>query len=352
MSEVALTAPTAVSVAISRDELLKAIGYDLAAVKAQYAPNASDSELAIYLDQAAANNLDPRKREVYFVKYGNSPGQTIVGYQTYIQRAERTGLLNGWKCELMYTEDRKKMIGAKLTVWRKDWEQPFEWTVDRSEFDSGKSIWKQKPGFMTKKVCMAQGFRTCFSQELGSMPYTRDEMGFMDAQQETAAKAPATTTTKKAVAKKPPTVVKEEPADQIPMGTPPPVQAATPTPKATPPLPPVPAKPVATPAPTPVADAAPTPAAEAAPTPPAVVTPVPEGAAVVEVLLAEDVIAKTKAAFAALGFTDAHLQAMVGPSMMWTERHRQWLLGHYKKVKNNPASANEVAALRFAPEAL
>jgi molecular chaperone DnaK (HSP70) len=33
---------------------------------------------------------------------------------------------------------------------------------------------------MTKKVAMAQGFRLCFSDELGGMPYTREEMNAMD----------------------------------------------------------------------------------------------------------------------------------------------------------------------------
>ena len=34
----------------------------------------------------------------------------------------------------------------------------------------------QKAQTMTKKVAMAQGFRLCFSDELGGMPYTKEEV--------------------------------------------------------------------------------------------------------------------------------------------------------------------------------
>jgi hypothetical protein len=43
---------------------------------------------------------------------------------------------------------------------------------------------------MIKKVAMAQGFRLCFSDELGGMPYTAEELNAMDAETIQPAKQP------------------------------------------------------------------------------------------------------------------------------------------------------------------
>ena len=37
-------------------------------------------------------------------------------------------------------------------------------------------IWKEKPITMIKKVAIAQGFRLCFPEELGGLPYTAEEI--------------------------------------------------------------------------------------------------------------------------------------------------------------------------------
>jgi hypothetical protein len=51
-------------------------------------------------------------------------------------------------------------------------------------------FWKNKPVTMTKKVAMAQGFRLCFSDELGGMPYTAEELNAMEAETIQPAKQP------------------------------------------------------------------------------------------------------------------------------------------------------------------
>jgi hypothetical protein len=37
-------------------------------------------------------------------------------------------------------------------------------------------MWENRPTFMTQKVAISQGFRLCFGDELGGMPYTVEEM--------------------------------------------------------------------------------------------------------------------------------------------------------------------------------
>ena len=138
-------------------------------VKKFIAPNATDKELFMFMGIAKSYGLNPLKREVHFVKYGNAPASIIVGYEIYLKRAERTGKLDGWKC---WIEGDKAIIEIK----RKDQSIPIKWEVDRKEFDKQQSTWKAMPNFMLKKVATAQGFRLAFPDELGGLPYLAEEL--------------------------------------------------------------------------------------------------------------------------------------------------------------------------------
>ena len=138
-------------------------------VKKFIAPNATDKELFMFMGIAKSYGLNPLKREVHFVKYGNAPASIIVGYEIYLKRAERTGKLDGWKC---WIEGDKAIIEIK----RKDQSIPIKWEVDRKEFDKQQSTWKAMPNFMLKKVAIAQGFRLAFPDELGGLPYLAEEL--------------------------------------------------------------------------------------------------------------------------------------------------------------------------------
>lgn len=139
----------------------------------------TDGERNTYLQIAKAFNLNPFKREIHVSKY-NGTMSIITGYEVYIKRAERSGLLDGWECT---TEGKAEdnTLKAIITIYRKDRKFPFKHEVYYSEY-VGKTnagivtkFW-QKAQTMTKKVAMSQGFRLCFSDELGGMPYTVEEM--------------------------------------------------------------------------------------------------------------------------------------------------------------------------------
>lgn len=131
-----------------------------------------------FLELASAFKLNPFKREIYAVGYGEN-WNIITGYNVYIKIGERTGKLNGWNVTV---EGKGEEMTATVTIHRKDWEYPFEHTVLFSEVcqktKDGKlnSVWSKMPSFMCKKVAIAQGFRLCFSDELAGMPYTSDEL--------------------------------------------------------------------------------------------------------------------------------------------------------------------------------
>lgn len=131
-----------------------------------------------FVEIAQAYQLNPFKREIYCVSYAGNTS-IITGYEVYIKRAERTGKLSGWGVEI---EGQGEDLKATITIFRNDWEHPFKHEVyfeeaaNRTKDGDLNSIWKKMPKFMLKKVAIAQGFRLCFSDELGGMPYTQDEI--------------------------------------------------------------------------------------------------------------------------------------------------------------------------------
>lgn len=142
-------------------------------VRKYFAPNATEKEFGILMGICNSFHLNPFKREVHFVKYGNAPASIITGYEIYLKRAERTGKLDGWKCWIEKDDIGEKAI---IEIKRKDQSTPIRWEVYRKEFDKAQSTWKSMPTFMLKKVAIAQGFRLAFPDDLGGMPYIPEEM--------------------------------------------------------------------------------------------------------------------------------------------------------------------------------
>jgi phage recombination protein Bet len=151
--------------------------------------NLNQNEFQQFVEIAQAFGLNPFKREIYASKYGEN-FSIIVGFETYIKRAERSGLLSGWHVETFgavnWQQIEQSTLLARITIHRKDFDHPFIHDVHFIEYVGRKrdgsvtKFWKEKPITMTKKVAIAQGFRMCFSDELGGMPYTKEEMSTMD----------------------------------------------------------------------------------------------------------------------------------------------------------------------------
>jgi len=135
-----------------------------------------------FLSIAMEFGLNPFKHEIHCVAYGKGEYRRlsiIVGYEVYLKRAEKTGLLNGWK---VWTEGTGKDMKAIIEISRKDWQLPLRHEVYLKEVEQYKksgelnAFWKKQPSFMLKKVAISQGFRLAFPVELGGIPYTADEL--------------------------------------------------------------------------------------------------------------------------------------------------------------------------------
>lgn len=161
-------------------------------IKKHLCPNATEQELIMGLEIAKMFNLNPLKREVYFVKYSDKPSdkmQVLVGYEVYLKRAERSGKYNG----LEITSQGSVQTGdlrAIVKVYRKDWTNPLIHEAYYNEYVQNKTIWKDgmkageepnkfwasKPITMIKKVAISQAFRLAFPDEFDGLPYTSDEV--------------------------------------------------------------------------------------------------------------------------------------------------------------------------------
>lgn len=152
-------------------------------VRKYFCPTATIKEVGLFLNIAKSCGLNPFLRELYLIKYGNSPAQIVTGYEVYLKRAERSNKYAGFK---VWVEGKVPDMKACIEVYRKDWTKPLCHEVEYSEY-VGKTkegnvtrFWSTKPITMLKKVVISQAFRFTFPDELAGMPYTADEINTID----------------------------------------------------------------------------------------------------------------------------------------------------------------------------
>ena len=132
----------------------------------------------VFMETAKIWQLNPFKREIYAVLYKNKSGghdmSIVIGFEAFIRRGERSGRLDGWKVWIEDTGNGNPI--GKILIHRKDWGHPFEYEIEWNEVAKDSPFWKKSGKEQLKKTVTAKGFRLCFSEELGGMPYTDIEM--------------------------------------------------------------------------------------------------------------------------------------------------------------------------------
>lgn len=145
----------------------------------------TNEEADMFINMCRELRLNPFKKEAHIVAYGQGDKRTfsiITGFEVYLKRANATGLLDGWKVTLDKTKENE--LTAKVVIHRKDYKEPFEHEVYFN--DVAQRVWKdgawvlnsnwgKQPRYMLKKCAISQGFRLCFPETLGGMPYTEFE---------------------------------------------------------------------------------------------------------------------------------------------------------------------------------
>lgn len=155
-------------------------------VRDSLANGASEQEFTILWEMAKARNLDPLKREVFFVKRWDSQRQREVwSVQVSIDglrlQAARTGDYDGQDdTEFEYDKDGSLLL-ARTKVYRKGVTRPFIGTARWKEFvqlnKEGKptSMWANKPHTMLGKCSESLALRKAFPDETAGL-YTTEEM--------------------------------------------------------------------------------------------------------------------------------------------------------------------------------
>lgn len=139
------------------------------------AKGATKDELSLFLYRCKNMGLDPLKPgQIYFIKYGNSPGTIVVGIEGFRAKAGSTGKLSGIKRGVIRNE-HGECLGAWAEVYRSDWQHPAREEVSLHEFSTGKAMWAKMPEQMIKKVAEASALRMAFPDDLGGV-YTQEEM--------------------------------------------------------------------------------------------------------------------------------------------------------------------------------
>ena len=145
-------------------------------IKKYLAPTLNEQEFWMFMNTAKTLGLDPLKREIYAIKYGDK-FSLITGYETYLKRANASKLLEWWKVTIEKpSDDFKSWIGV-FEAKRIDWTQEFRWQVPMIECYKDVATWKNMKEFMIKKTVLAQGMRLLIPEIIGGLPHVAEELG-------------------------------------------------------------------------------------------------------------------------------------------------------------------------------
>lgn len=162
-------------------------------IRKLFAPTLSEIEFQIFVGLGRASGLNPFTREIWAVKYDKSQAaQIFIGRDGYRKAAQSHKEYDYHQCDAVYENDkfsvvdgeprheytlsnRGKLVGAYCIAKRHKSSRPVYVFVDVNEYSTGKSVWRDKPATMIKKVAESQCLRACFQDLLGGT-YGEEEM--------------------------------------------------------------------------------------------------------------------------------------------------------------------------------
>lgn len=169
---------------------------NLAQIKEIYGRGLSIGEFNTLVQIGRATGLNPFLREIWAVKYKDSPAQIFIGRDGYRKSAQRNPSYDYHVSDAVYSNDefcvdngeikhkynlakRGELIGAYCVVKRKGASRTSYVFVELKEYSTGMSLWKSadqkgKPATMIKKVAESQALRAAF-QELFAGTYSEEE---------------------------------------------------------------------------------------------------------------------------------------------------------------------------------
>lgn len=149
------------------------------------APGSTDEEFARFVYLCKAYNLDPVKKEIYFIKYG-SKATILTSRDGYLKIANRDENFDGLESDVVYQGDvltkrtdgslhieyseahlnfdKSRLRGAFCSVFRKDRRQATTVFVSIKEYyKKDAPIWQQYTNAMILKVAESMALKRAFA---------------------------------------------------------------------------------------------------------------------------------------------------------------------------------------------
>lgn len=158
---------------------------DILLIRNTVAIGATDDELKMLLYLSKEYNLDPLKKEIYFIKYGGK-SSILTSRDGYLKIANLNPNFDGLESDVVYhgdkltkrsdgslhieygaehlSFDKTKLIGAYCSVFRKDRSKAITVFVSLKDYyKRGAPIWEQYINAMILKVAEAMALKRAFS---------------------------------------------------------------------------------------------------------------------------------------------------------------------------------------------
>ena len=170
-----------------------------ALIRKQVAPKASDEEWFNFAYLCKQYNLDPLKKEIYFVTYGGK-GTAVTSRDGYLKNANMNPNFDGMESDAVFKGDtltrrddgslllqygdnhyqgnKEDLLGAFCNVYRKDRLKAVAVYVTFKEYKKDSPIWTQYTNSMIIKVAESMALKRAFSL---SGLVTQEEVDHSDA---------------------------------------------------------------------------------------------------------------------------------------------------------------------------
>lgn len=155
--------------------------------------NVTSQEVAMFLELCKYQHLNPFIREVYLIKYGNSPATMVTGKEVFTKRAAKNPRFDGFEAGIIVRlengaidhregamlYDKEKLLGGWARVYLKATRVPVYAEASWKEYGKNIGSWKSIPETMIRKVALVQALREAFPDEFQGL-YDMSEMGTDD----------------------------------------------------------------------------------------------------------------------------------------------------------------------------
>ena len=153
----------------------------------------TEKEVFTFLNMCKYLKLNPFLKEIYLIKYKDSPATFVISYQTLLKRAEENKNFNGYETEV---KGEIPNMSATATVYRKDRSYPVKITVNYSEAVKTvldrqtkelrpTNMWKSMPEWMLRKVALARALKEAFPSAIGNAEVSVSEILDIDSDDKT-----------------------------------------------------------------------------------------------------------------------------------------------------------------------